>query len=52
MAFKFGKTGRESRSGRIKAEIFDIRQVSGIRRNSDLQIRKLFTERELELAGR
>jgi len=28
-----------------KGEIFDIRQVSGIRPNSDLQIRKLVTER-------
>ena len=31
--------------GMHKGEIFDIRQVSGIRRNSDLQIRKLFAER-------
>ena len=45
MAFKFGKVGKRIEIGMHEGEIFDIRQVAGIRPDADFQIGKLCRER-------
>ena len=51
MAFKFGKLGKRIEIGMYEGEIFDIRQLSCIRPNTDFQIGKLCLERVTPCLG-